>query len=261
MRRMGLLLAVVLLAGATAATAPTSPAQSQVPAHFSTDNIEYIKTAVEQTDTAGGVFHGKYVYITTARALSIYDISDPLNPALTGILPLPQQPQFSEEDPDTNGKILLIGTLGILFVIDVEDKANPTIVGTLDGADEHTISCVLDCKWGYGSEGSIVDLRDPANPKLAGNWAEGMPASGSHDVTEIKPGHIITSSSPILYLDATENPAKPKLVGIGPVEGDYMHGNLWPNQGQDRFLLFGSESTGDCGGSETSGRFMTWDTA
>ena len=259
---MGLLLTVALLAGMTVATTPSSPARSQIPAHFATDNIEYVKTAVDQTDTSGGVFLGDYVYITTARALSIFDITDPLNPVLTGVLPLPQQPQFSEEDPDTNGKILLVGTLGILFVVDVEDKTNPTIIGQLEGADEHTVSCVLDCKWAYGSEGAIVDLRDPTQPKLAGNWTEGMPATGSHDVTEFKPGHIITSSSPIMYLDASENPAKPKLVGVGPAgEGDYMHGNLWPHGGEDRFLLFGTESTGDCGGSETSGRFQTWDTS
>ena len=255
MRRMGILLVLVSVA---AGSVPS--ASGQVPAHFATENIEYIKTAIEQTDTAGGVFHGDYVYITTARALSIYDISDPLNPALTGVLPLPQQPQFSEEDPDTNGKILLVGTLNILFVVDVEDKTNPTIVGQLQGADEHTISCVLDCKWGYGSEGVIVDLRDPTAPKLAGDWTEGMPATVSHDVTEIKPGHIVTSSSPIMYLDATDNPAKPKLVGVGAVRGGaYIHGNLWPHEGTDRFLLVGSESGGNCGASETTGRFMTWD--
>lgn len=256
---MGILSIVVAVAGTTVASAPVSPARSQVPAHFSTDNIEYVKTAVEQTDTAGGVFHGDYVYITTARALSIYDITDPLNPALTGILPLPQQPQFTEEDPDTNGKILLVGTLGILFVIDVEDKANPTIIGQLDGADEHTVSCILDCKWAYGSEGAIVDLRDPTQPKLAGNWTEGMPASGSHDVTEVAPGLVVTSSQPLMYLDLRDDPTKPKLIGLGANDdGRYNHGTIWPHNGTDKFMLVNSESTGDCG-SEGAGAFMVWD--
>ncbi len=259
MRRVGILLSLALLSGSL--TAVTPAARSQIPAHFNTDNIEYIQTAVEQTDTSGGAFHGKYMYITTARALSIYDLSDPLNPALTGVLPLPQQPQFSEEDPDTNGKILLIGTLGTLFVVDVEDKTNPTIVGQLQGADNHTISCVLDCKWGYGSEGDIVDLRDPANPKMAGNWGEGMPAGDGHDVTEVSPGLIVTSSNPIMLLDARKDPTKPvvRALGIEPNMG-YIHGNEWPNDGTDDFLLVGSESGGGCG-PPPAGHFMVWDTS
>ncbi len=251
--------ALLLMTGLLTATGPPIAHGQVGPGYFATDNVEYVKTAVEQTDTSGGAFHGKYVYITTARALSIYDISDPLNPELTGVLPLPQTPQFSEEDPDTNGKILLIGTLGTLYVVDVEDKTNPQIVGQLAGADNHTISCVLDCKWAYGSEGIIVDLRDPTNPKEAGNWGEGNPASGGHDVTEVKPGLIVTSSQPIMYLDARTDPTKPKVIGLGANKDQrFIHGNEWPNAGTDKFLLVGGESGGNCSNA-TAGSFMVWD--
>lgn len=260
MRRTSLLCALVVLAATTVGT-PTLPASGQQPGpgYFATDNVEYVKTVPQESDTSGGAFDGHYVYITTARALSIYDIKDPLNPLLTGTLPLPQQPQFSEEDPDTNGKILLIGTLGILFVVDVEDKTNPTIVGQLSGADNHTISCVLDCKWAYGSEGIIVDLRDPTNPKMAGNWGEGKPATGGHDVTEVAPGLIVTSTSPIMYLDARKDPTKPTVLALGSdKDSGFIHGNEWPNRGTDKFLLVGGESGGNCG-SPTAGSFMVWD--
>jgi hypothetical protein len=234
-------------------------ARAQVPSYFASKNVEHVMTLPQETDTAGGAFHGDYLYITTARALSIYDVSDPLSPQLTGTHPLPQQPQFSEEDPDTNGKILLIGTLGTLFVFDVEDKTNPQIIGQLQDADNHTISCVLDCKWAYGSEGAIVDLRDPSNPKRAGNWGEGKPAQSSHDVTEVSPGMIVTSSNPIMLLDARKDPTKPMVKALGkPPDDRFIHGNEWPQQGRDKFLLVGGESVGDCG-SESAGKFMVFD--
>src|SRR3712207_7867144 len=39
-------------------------------------------------------------------------------------------------------------------------------ISTVEGAGDHTTTCILDCRWAYGSDGSITDLRDPANPKL-----------------------------------------------------------------------------------------------
>jgi hypothetical protein len=174
---------------------------------------------------------------------------------------MPQEPQFAEEDLDTNGKILLIGTLGSLHVINVEDKSNPTELATLDGADEHTISCILDCTYAYGSGGEIIDLRNPAKPKKVGDWAEGSPAHGvGHDVTEVEPGRIVTSTSPIMYLDARKDPVHPKVLALGaPPDDRYIHGNVWPNATRDRYLLVGGETSGNCG-DEGSGKFMTWDT-
>jgi hypothetical protein len=252
--------AALLLFTSILAVAPTAElARAQVPSYFASKNVGHVMTLPQETDTAGGAFHGDYLYITTARALSIYDVSDPLSPELTGTHPLPQQPQFSEEDPDTNGKILLIGTVGTLFVFDVEDKTNPQIIGQLAGADNHTISCVLKCTWAYGSEGDIVDLRDPTDPKLAGNWGEGKPAQSGHDVTEVSNGMVVTSSTPIMLLDARKNPAKPTVKALGqPRETGLIHGNEWPRKGRDKFLLVGSESGGSCGGG-TSGAFMVWD--
>jgi hypothetical protein len=88
-----------------------------------------------------------------------------------------------------------------------------------------------------------------------------MPAQSGHDVTEVAPGLIVTSSTPIMYLDARKNPAKPKLIGLGtPPDGQYMHGNLWPRGGKDKFLLAGGESSGPaCDESGGSALFMTYD--
>ena len=254
-RTIGCLAAVLVLGASVASAAPG-------PGYFASDNVEFVTHVPLNNDSAGGKLVGDFFYITSARALLIYDVSDPIAPVQVGVLPLLQQPYFSEEDPDTNGTILLVGGLdGVLNVIDVEDKTNPQIIGTLDGGDSHTTTCVLDCTWAYNSDGRIIDLRDPTAPKEAGSWGDGMPASSGHDVTEIAPGLIVTSTSPMMFLDARKNPAKPKLLATaGDTGGRYIHGNLWPRLGKDKFLLVGGESgSGSCDSEGQDGSFMTFD--
>jgi hypothetical protein len=233
------------------------------PGYFASDNVEFVTHVPLNNDSAGAKLVGDYFYVTSSRGLLIYDVSDPVAPALVGILPLLQQPYFAEEDPDTNGKILLVGGLdGVLNVISVEDKTSPQVIGQLDGGDAHTTSCVLDCKWAYNSDGGIIDLRDPTAPEMAGNWKDGTAVGQSHDVTEVAPGIVMTSSTPMLLLDARKDPSKPKVIAnVGGTEPRYIHANAWPNKMKDRFLLVQAETTSGvstCGG-ENDGSFMTFD--
>jgi hypothetical protein len=247
------LLGGTLLVGATATAGPG-------PGYFASDNVEWVTNIPVNTDSAGARLKGNFFYITSSNSLQIYDVTEPIAPQRVGILPLPQQPAFAEEDVDTNGRIVLISTLGTLFVVDVEDKTNPAIIGELDNADQHTYTCVLDCKYAYGSGGIIVDLKDPTAPKEAGDWGDGMPASSGHDVTEIKPGLIMTSTQPLMFLDARKNPTKPKLLAVGANEDRrFIHSNLWPRAGKDKFLLVGGESSGPSCDEGSGAAFMTWD--
>ena len=230
------------------------------PGGFSSDNLEWVNFMPLDVDSAGARLKGDYFYITSSNSLRIYDVSSPESPDLQGILPLPQQPYFAEEDVDTNGRILLISTLSDLYVIDVEDKASPQIISTVAGVDEHTYTCVLGCRYAYGSEGAIIDLRDPTAPKAVGDWGEGNPASSGHDVTEVRPGIVMTSTQPLMLLDARKSPTKPKVIALGSNEdGRFIHSNLWPNKGKDRFLLVGGETLGPQCGEGSGGAFMTWD--
>jgi len=253
-----LALGALVASGVPAAAAPTTDA-GPGPGYFASDNVEWITNIPVNLDSAGARIVGNYFYITTSNGLTIYDISEPEAPARLGFLPMPQQPYFAEEDVDTNGKILLISTIGSLYVVDVEDKANPVSIGEIADADEHTYTCVLDCTYAYGSEGAIISLKDPTSPKRVGDWTEGNEVQSTHDVTEVKPGLIMTSSQPLRYLDARKNPAKPKTIALGQNEdGRFIHSNLWPNKGKDRMLLVGGESGGPtC--DESDGAFMTWD--
>ena len=246
-----------LVLGTTGAVAEPGPG------YFASKNVKFVKNIPLHTDSPGGRLVGRYFYLTTERDLTIYDVSKPAAPKEVGhlLFPTPQTYFFPEEDVDTNGKILLYGSGGELNVVDVSKKRNPRIIGSVGGADEHTISCVLDCTYAYGSEGVIVDLRNPRKPKIVGDWAKPRGIRSNHDVTEVAPGRIVTSSQPMLFLDARQNPAKPKLLATGVNKDErFIHANLWPNRMRERYLLVGGETGGPrCDGAD-DGALMTWDT-
>jgi hypothetical protein len=251
------------------------------PGYVATDNVEWLGTIPLNADSAGSVVRDDHLYITDDRGLTIYDISDPAAPERLGFTVVPQSPYIVEEDPETNGEILLIssytdstrglpGPLSVLYVLDVSDKAKPFIRSQVQGAQQHTWSCVLDCTWGYGNGGVIADLRDPDAPKRSAiNWlakvreqlaALGTPQRNSpHDVTEIAPGFVMISMNPITLVDVRHGPEDPRVIATGELpDNRLVHGNLWPNAGADTKLLVGGETVGDCS-SERSGAFMTFD--
>jgi hypothetical protein len=233
-------------------------AGGNTPDQFS-KNAEFITNIPINTDAAGGRIVGHYFYVNSSQDLEIYDISKPTAPVRVGELPLPETPQFPQEDVDTNGRILVVDGLREADIVNVEDKTNPTIVAKIANGQQHTLTCVLDCTYVYGSEGEIIDIRKPDKPKVVGNWSKGSPAKSFHDVTEVSPGLILTSTQPMTLLDARKDPAHPKILAIGAnSDGRFIHANLWPENGHDKFLLVGGESEGNCD-SKGSGSFMTWD--
>lgn len=250
-------MALLLLAASSLPTAGVGRAQEN-PVFFASENVEHLAHIPLNNDSPGARILGDYLYLTTSRDLRIYDISDAEAPQLAGELVLPQTPYLAQEDVDTNGEILLIGA----NVIDVEDKSAPKIIGS-HGANEHTISCVLDCKWAYGAGGAIVDLRDPTRPKLVGDWGAGMPAQSGHDVTEVAPGHILTSTQPLMLLDARKDPRRPRLIAVGEQPRNtnfiwHVHGNHWPRGARDSFVLTSGESAGPrC--EDSGAAFIVWD--
>ncbi len=234
--------ALLLLGAPSAAGGPT-------PGGFASDNVEWLKNVPFDAVTATGARAiGKFLYVTSWRNFSIYDISDPANPILQSTVPFGFQ--FENEDVDTNGNIMLFSESlprNLLHIWDVEDKSNPVEIAALQGAGDHTMSCILRCKWAYGSDGAIVDLRDPANPELVGDWHQligGVPG-GAHDVEEFKPGFIITSPiSEGFHLIDVRRPTRPKVLARGahPNPGGWLfHSARWPRSGKDEFILMEGE--------------------
>ena len=260
MKRVVISVALVALLAGVNPAAGAGPTQGGV----ASDNVEYVGHVPFQVGTATGAKAiGRYLYVTSWREFSIYDISDPTAPA--HLVTEPFGFKFENEDVATNGEIMLFSEQlpqNTLHVWDVEDKTNPTQIAALPGGGGHTSDCILGCKYSYSSEGTIVDLRDPTEPKIVGDWTKGTPAdfTGAHDVNEVSPGMVLTSSNPILLLDARRDPTHPKVVAIGTHQGfTGAHSNQWPNDGTDDIVLFSDESnaTGRCTGN--NGAFMTWD--
>ena len=244
-------------------SAPATP----VPPGFASPNVEWLANVPLHADSAGGRLLGKNLYVLDSRGFTIYDLSNPELPVPVGVTPNPEVPYYPQEDMDTDGRVAIVGQgspnpVNMLFVYDVRDKTKPTLLSTLSGAGSHTVTCVLKCTWVYESNGKIVDLRDPAKPKLAGSWQQGTAVKEqAHDLTEVAPGLVMSSSKPILYLDARRNPAKPRVIAQATMPDDrFIHANLWPGGGTDRWLLVGGETADTACSDKKAGAFMTWDT-
>lgn len=230
---------------------------------LSTDNVEFIRNIPLSTNGVGGRVIDGWFYTNDQNKIMIFDLEDPEDPQLTGVLPMPQEWLLSREDLDGNGEILVVPNTvsGVLYIINVEDKSNPTIIAELPGAQSHTTSCVLECRWAYNSNGQIIDLRDPAAPKLMKErWGEGFPAASGHDIEEVAPGIVLTASQPIMLLDVRKDPRHPKLLAIGRNEdGRFIHTPRWPSNAKDKFLLMAGETNVKPQCNESSAAFMTWD--
>jgi hypothetical protein len=231
---------------------------------FATDNVEHVRHIPLSTNGVGGRLIGDYFYTNDQNKVMIFDISVPEDPTLVGFVPMPQEFQFSREDIDGNGKILVVpNTVArLIYIIDVEDKTDPRIISEVPGA-QHTISCILDCKYAYGSDGNIIDIRDPLEPKLLEEkWGDGprVVTDSGHDVEEIAPGIVLTATQPIQLLDARKDPVSPRLIASGAnTDGRFIHTPRWPNKGKDDFLLMAGETTNNLRCNDNAAAFMTWD--
>ena len=225
-------------------------------------NVEYLQTlAVEGGGAQVARIADGHLFVASYRSFSIFDLSTPANPTLVSTTPLGAS--NPNESIDTNGRILILKEeipAEKLMVWDVSDKTSPALLAEVPAPD-HTVECLLDCRWAYGSDGTIYDLRKPAQAKVAGTWDDGSLQFG-HTVAEVAPGIALSTAQPTLRLfDARRDPAHPRLLASAPAPSQNVQGvSRWPRGGRDRFLLSAEESsfTGRCDGS--SAVFRTFDT-
>jgi hypothetical protein len=238
-------LAAVLLALAAAA-----PAAAQEPPAKKSAEVSFLGMLPEP-GVISARFRDGHMYVSSESGLSIYDVRTPERPVQVGRLGLPN---FENEDIDLGRNVALISNdpsegAGLLHVIDISDPAAPRRItsfntGTADGGaftkpvfgelgidfgwgTGHTASCVHDCNWVYlagtGSGIDIVDLRDPANPKYAGNFPANEAKLGKpnetfgeagvvHDVQFDGAGNaLISGMGGVAAYDVTD-PLNPRLV-------------------------------------------------
>jgi hypothetical protein len=280
------------LAHPDAALDPTLPADVT---YAATDNVEHLGRFPEHAGTAGGrpSKDGKRFFLTDPRGVHVYDTSTPDNPELLGSLRLFQSgvgAALAQEDPDTNDEILLVdaatvpGAPAALQVVDVSKPEALRVVATVPVTD-HTWTCVTGrdsrgrrngCAFAYGRSGHIVDLRDPAKARLLDQtWrkAVGYGDRGNkpytHDLTEIRPGLVMSAGSTAILMD-TSNPIRPlRLTAIDQEErfpSLGYHSVEWARGGGSPWLVLGTEiapsgptnlAGGDCEGENSV--IETWD--
>jgi hypothetical protein len=290
------------LAHPTGAQSPTLPTDVTF---SSTDNVEYLGRFPEHAGTAGGIGSddGTLFYLTDPRGVFVYDTTDPADPALLGSVRLFQTQTgaaLAQEDPDTDGRILLVDASldnpvsgSALRVVDVSNPRAPKVIGSLPNVTDHTWTCVSakvkgqtnGCAYAYGRTGHIVDLTDPTKPVLAGSWrdatgygpsGQGAGQSYTHDLTEIRPGLVMTAGKTAMLMDTTD-PLQPvrltEIVPDKPFSSLGYHSVEWPRDGRDRWVVTGTEiappaapglpvNTANLAGSDCQGTesvIETWD--
>jgi hypothetical protein len=220
-------------------TAAPALAQEPAPPAKASDSVTFLTTLVEP-GTISARFRGNLMYVSAESGLAIYDVADPAKPTEIGRLNLPN---FENEDIDLGGDIALISNdpsegLGRLHVISIKDPAAPALItsfdtGTADGGiftgpiggpfgvgkgTGHTASCVQQCRFVYlagtGSGIDIVDLRDPEDPKYAGNFPAPEATGGltTHDVQFDREGNAWISGAGGVAAYDVADPLAPKLL-------------------------------------------------
>lgn len=253
--------------------APVALADQTGPDYVMSDNVEYLGSIKDDVGLPSGArVVGNRLFVTSGKNISIYNISDPAKPVREGTLTA--NIAWENEEVPTNGKILGYGSdfynatpggclqalkvTGCTQFFDVRDPKNIKELPAVPAAN-HTVECVLDCEWFYGSAGSIIDARGALNgvaPKLAGNWKteaqnQGVKENSCHHVREISPGIVLTACQPFAVLSLLEkdggSPEHPKVLYTGAA-AKFVHSARWPRQGTDKLVLIGGEKnfTGRC---------------
>src|SRR5688500_12496112 len=122
MKRLLTLLAVPALLVGLLSPASAGPTAGG----FASDNVEYVgHLAFEKSTSTGVTLAGKYMYLTSWKNISVYDISDPTSPQLLDI----EHVGFWFENEDVavspDGSTLIFSESlpqSVLHIWDVEDK-------------------------------------------------------------------------------------------------------------------------------------------
>ena len=264
-RRLALLAGLAALVGGVVPGALTSASAGPSEGGYTSDNVDYVAHVPFEVGTATGSRRvGDLLFVTSWKNFSIYDIKDPENPKMIGT-PHPLGFAFENEDVsvDSKHKILIFAeTLprNQLHVFDLQSLENPREIATLAGAANHTHSCLFDCRYLWGSTGTVVDMKRPDQPKVIGKWNEGLPGKSGHDVTEISPGIVLTSTTPTMLLDARKSVTKPKLLAVGDQTDYFIHSVIWPRMGKDKFALVSGETNATQRCDDDSARWHVYDT-
>lgn len=233
---------------------------------LSTPNIRFV-TNVPDTAAISGVFakSAPYFYVSSTDSITVYDVSDPVAPRITGVLPniVFENEAINYGEKRVGGvvnRFVLVGADLVEYsptapdhvgrsnevvLVDVTDPTHPYIRSRVaTQTNTHTVSCIAetDCRYAYtaGRNGkfSVVDLSDLDDPREL--KVVSSPAGGPNAVFTSGAGHkwnfdaagygIHTGSGGSAVFDVSD-PANPTLAATTDESGvtgpwnDFIHHN------------------------------------
>lgn len=141
---------------------------------FMSPNVTWVATIPLDAPGIGGrvlqVGAQRLFYVTGAKGLTIYDVTNPAVPVVAGALPLPHFENESVAVSDDGSTVIItsdpdFGQPPVTYVVDTSVVAAPLVAGViLEGS--HTATCAnAACTYVYGNRGWIYDITDRANPR------------------------------------------------------------------------------------------------
>jgi hypothetical protein len=175
-----------------------------------------LKGSYKTADEAWGVeVSGNYAYLAYGiQGLQILDVTNPSNPIFKGGYHIPG---FALDVSTSGNYAYLVGfgdTFKELEIIDITNSSKPIFKGSYNTPGD-PIKIKLFENYAYVAEKDsglqIIDISDPANPKLKGRWYETSNFVSDIDVS----GNYayLTNGDLGLYILNISNPAKPFLKG------------------------------------------------
>jgi hypothetical protein len=227
MARSWRLLASAATLALTSAGLPTSAADPSPGGGFVSSNVTWVANIPVDTGGIGGrvlqVGDQRRFYVSGARGLSIYDVTDPALPVPLGTLNLPHFENESFAVADDGNTVFLtsdpsFGQPPVTYVIDTTIPAAPLVASVIpDGA--HTATCANPkCTHLYGERGWIYDVTDRKNPKQV----EGHLGAVHYSARDA--AGLLWDAGTVI--DPRKNPAKPKRSRVG---AGGWHNQLRPN--------------------------------
>ncbi len=206
-------------------------------------------------------FGGNYAYVGSFEnddgGLYIFDISTPRAPRLVGRFLCPgyqddvgvwrstvvMAMHYAQERAGCTER-----EVGGLRIVDVSDPAKPTEVAFVEiqPRGTHTLTIVGDTGYVYANPGglgetiprrttTIVDIRDPAHPKVAGTFVP-PDSEGCHDISVVGNRAYCAGSNVTLILDISD-PLKPTVISSITNQLISFHHGALPSSDGDTLVI------------------------
>lgn len=238
MRRIGFVLLLLLAVTGPAPGSTAGPA----PGGWMTANVSWVAGIPIEAPGIGArvirVGAQTRFYITGAKGLSIYDVTNPELPVPLAVLPLPHLENESVAVADDGSLVVIasdsqLDAVPLFYVIDTSNVRVPLLKSAFQPGS-HTSTCADPaCDYLYASNGMTFDLRNRAAPvQVTPGWGAYTGVYSGHYLNRDASGLITVERGGRAVIDPRQDPTQPEVLvqGTTTVNG-IAHNSLRPNAG------------------------------